>query len=72
MMMKRIFILAALQHACNPDAAHKATAPDSGAAPKATNLPLVILSDTFNRVFFASSGYTIGLGERLATTIAHL
>ena len=54
-------ISAALQHACNPDANSDTAA-----------LPLVILSDTFNRVFFASSGYTIGLGERLATTIAHL
>ena len=35
-------------------------------------LPLVVLSDTFNRVFFCSEGYTIGLGEQLAATIARL
>ena len=46
--------------------------PDTGAGPKATDLPLVVLSDTFNRAFFASSGYTIGLGDRLAATIAQL
>ena len=36
------------------------------------SLPKVILSDTFNRVFFASEGYTIGLGDRLASTIVML
>ena len=35
-------------------------------------LPLVILSDTFNRVFFCSEGYTIGLGDQLSGTIARL
>jgi len=37
-----------------------------------TRLPLVILADTFNRVFFLSEGYTIGLGEQLAATVAKL
>ena len=37
-----------------------------------TRLPLVILADSFNRVFFLSEGYTIGLGEQLATTVAKL
>jgi len=35
-------------------------------------LPLVILADTFNRVFFCSEGYTIGLGEQLSVTISRL
>ena len=37
-----------------------------------TRLPLVILADSFNRVFFLSEGYTIGLGEQLAATVAKL
>ena len=36
------------------------------------SLPKVILSDTFNRVFFSSEGYTIGLGDCLASVIAHI
>ena len=35
-------------------------------------LPLVILADSFNRVFFISEGYTIGLGDQLAATVAKL
>ena len=34
-----------------------------------TNLPLFIISDTFNRVVFVSQGYTIGLGEQLLKVI---
>jgi transglutaminase-like putative cysteine protease len=37
-----------------------------------SRLPLVILADSFNRVFFLSEGYTIGLGDRLAATVAKL
>ena len=37
-----------------------------------TRLPLVILADSFNRVFFLSEGYTIGLGDQLAGTVAKL
>ena len=37
-----------------------------------TRLPLVILADTFNRVYFLSEGYTIGLGDQLAATVAKL
>jgi len=37
-----------------------------------SRLPLVILADSFNRVFFISEGYTIGLGEQLAATVAKL
>ena len=44
-------------------------ASDAGAP---TRLPLVILADSFNRVFFLSEGYTIGLGEQLAATVAKL
>ena len=37
-----------------------------------TRLPLVILADSFNRVYFLSEGYTIGLGDQLAGTVAKL
>ena len=37
-----------------------------------SRLPLVILTDSFYRVFFVSEGYTIGLGDRLAETVAKL
>ena len=37
-----------------------------------SSLPLVILADSFNRVFFFSEGYTIGLGEQLVETVAKL
>ena len=40
----------------------------AGKAGAPTRLPLVILADSFNRVFFLSEGYTIGLGEQLAAT----
>ena len=35
-------------------------------------LPLVVIADTFNRVVFSSQGYTIGLGERIHTTVGKL
>ena len=35
-------------------------------------LPLVILADSFNRVFFCSEGYTVGLGEQISVAISHL
>ena len=38
----------------------------------AGSLPLVILADSFNRVFFRSEGYSIGLGEQLSATVARL
>lgn len=31
-----------------------------------------LLADTFNRVFFTTEGYTIGLGDQLVTAIAKL
>ena len=45
------------------------SASDAGTPPI---LPLVILADSFNRVFFLSEGYTIGLGDQLAATVAKL
>ncbi len=38
--------------------------------PNSSNLPVVIIGDTFNRVVFVSQGYTIGLGEQLMK-VAH-
>lgn len=35
-------------------------------------LPLIVIADTFNRVVFLSQGYTIGLGERIQTTVGKL
>ena len=35
-------------------------------------LPQVVVADSFNRVFFRSSGYTIGRGARLADVAARL
>ena len=37
-----------------------------------SRLPLVILADASNHVFFLTEGYTIGLGEQLAATVAKL
>ena len=37
-----------------------------------SRLPLVILADSSNHVFFLSEGYTIGLGDQLAATVAKL
>ena len=36
------------------------------------SLPVVILADSFNRVFFSSEGYSIGLGARLCDVINRL
>ncbi len=38
----------------------------------ATQLPMFIIADTFNRVVFVSQGYTIGLGEQLIKVIGKL
>lgn len=37
-----------------------------------TNYPMVIIADTFNRVVYATDGYTIGTGHRLADTLTRL
>jgi hypothetical protein len=35
-------------------------------------LPMFIIGDTFNRVVFASQGYTIGLGEQMMKVVHKL
>ena len=39
---------------------------------KTQELPMVVIADTFNRVVFTSQGYTIGLGERIHSTVGKL
>lgn len=34
-----------------------------------SDLPVIIVADTFNRVVYASQGYTIGIGDRLASLL---
>ncbi len=36
------------------------------------NLPVLIVADTFNRVVFASEGYTIGIGDKVASILSKL
>ena len=48
-------------------AAVKAAMPSGGEA-----LPLFIIADTFNKVYFASQGYTIGLGEQIQGVLGKL
>lgn len=36
------------------------------------DLPILIVADTFNRVVFISHGYTIGIGDKLATLLSKL
>ena len=46
-----------------------------GIAPKEMldgTMPRVMIADTFNRVFFKTEGYTIGLGDQLLGAIAKL
>ena len=38
----------------------------------AGSLPVVILADSFNRIFFSSEGYSISLGARLCDVINRL
>ena len=38
----------------------------------ASQMPVFILADTFNRVLFSSQGYTIGLGEQITKVINNL
>ena len=35
-------------------------------------LPIFVIADTFNRIVFASQGYTIGLGEQIKTTLTKI
>ena len=39
---------------------------------KGRRMPYFLLADTFNRVFFTTEGYTIGLGDQLVAAIAKL
>ena len=39
---------------------------------KSEELPLILIADTFNRVVFISSGYSIGMGTRLLDTIRRI
>lgn len=48
-------------------AAVKAAMPSGG-----ETLPLFIIADTFNKVYFASQGYTIGLGEQIQGVLGKL
>ena len=44
----------------------------TGSSSRDASLPIVILADSFNRVFFCSEGYSIGLGAQLCDVIARL
>ena len=39
---------------------------------ESSNEPVIIIADTFNRVVFITSGYTIGLGQKLLDTLRRL
>ncbi len=39
---------------------------------QSNELPVIIVGDTFNRVVFILSGYTIGLGQKLLDTLNRL
>jgi len=38
----------------------------------ASQLPIFVIADTFNRVVFVMQGYTIGMGQQLMKTINNL
>ena len=54
-----------------PSNVHFGIIPD-GLNLKGRRMPYFLLADTFNRVFFTTEGYTIGLGDQLVTAIAKL
>lgn len=54
-----------------PSNIHFGIIPD-GLDLKGRRMPYFLLADTFNRVFFTTEGYTIGLGDQLVTAIAKL
>lgn len=37
-----------------------------------SDLPIIIIADTFNRVVFLSQGYTIGIGDKIASTLSKI
>ena len=54
-----------------PSNIHLGIIPD-GLDLKGRRMPYFLLANTFNRVFFTTEGYTIGLGDQLVTAIAKL
>ena len=54
-----------------PSNVHFGIIPD-GLDLKDRRMPYFLLADTFNRVFYTTEGYTIGLGDQLVTAIAKL
>lgn len=54
-----------------PSNIHLGIIPD-GLDLKGRRMPYFLLADTFNRVFFTTEGYTIGLGDQLVTAVAKL
>lgn len=44
----------------------------SGTLTKSRELPVVALTDTFNRVVFMTQGYTIGIGEQIKAALKKL
>lgn len=46
--------------------------PALAAAAKSAELPVILIADTFNRVVYATSGYTIGTGTHLLDTLRKL
>ena len=54
-----------------PSNIHLGIIPD-GLDLKGRRMPYFLLADTFNRVFFTTEGYNIGLGDQLVTAIAKL
>lgn len=54
-----------------PSNIHLGIIPD-GLDLKGRRMPYFLLADTFNRVFFTTEGYTIGLGDQLVTAITKL
>ena len=40
--------------------------------PEGTDYPVIVVTDTFNRIVWVSTGYTIGTGERLLSTLRTL
>jgi hypothetical protein len=45
---------------------------DDGKMLGSGNPPYFRIADTFNRVFWSSEGYTIGLGEQLSAAVRNL
>ena len=61
-----------VQYAVDPDGRIKAQICKEMRMKNEQQLPIFIVADTFNRIVFSTQGYTIGLGEQLAGTVAKL